>query len=140
MRQNRISRFAQKRLKKLMTILLLTAVVALQLGSRWIIYASFKANQAYIARELCENKAKPQMHCNGRCHLKKQLAKEQEQERKAPRPVVPEEVPAAPLPEPIRIGYVLPTAAEVGTAVAFAPYRAGMPTGCTGAVWQPPRI
>lgn len=29
----------------------------------------------YIAKELCENKAKPEMKCNGKCHLMKELAK-----------------------------------------------------------------
>lgn len=127
-------------MKRLLTIVLLTAVVALQLGNRWIIYASFKANQAYIAKELCENKAKPQMHCNGRCHLKKQLAKEQEQERKAPRPVVPEEVVAAPLPEPIRLGFVQTIVAVKAERLAYAPYKAGATQGASAAVWQPPRV
>lgn len=35
----------------------------------------FKANQDYIAKEFCENKDKPEMHCNGKCYLKKQLKK-----------------------------------------------------------------
>jgi hypothetical protein len=29
---------------------------------------------------LCENKAKPMMHCNGKCHLMKELAKAAETE------------------------------------------------------------
>lgn len=29
----------------------------------------------YIKKELCENKDKPELHCNGKCHLKKELAK-----------------------------------------------------------------
>ncbi len=32
-------------------------------------------NYNYIRTELCENKDKPEMHCNGKCHLKKQLKK-----------------------------------------------------------------
>lgn len=35
----------------------------------------YEANQDYIASELCENKEKPQLHCNGKCYLKKQLNK-----------------------------------------------------------------
>ena len=30
---------------------------------------------------LCENKAKPMMHCNGKCHLMKELAKAAENEK-----------------------------------------------------------
>lgn len=32
-------------------------------------------NKDYVARELCINKAKPKLHCNGKCHLAKQLKK-----------------------------------------------------------------
>lgn len=32
-------------------------------------------NYDYITQELCENKNKPEMACNGKCHLMKELAK-----------------------------------------------------------------
>lgn len=32
-------------------------------------------NYHYIATELCENKNTPNLGCNGKCHLKKELAK-----------------------------------------------------------------
>jgi hypothetical protein len=38
-------------------------------------------NYDYIAKVLCENKAKPVLKCNGKCHLMKQLAKESESEK-----------------------------------------------------------
>ena len=31
-------------------------------------------NYDYIVNELCENKAKPELHCNGKCHLTTELA------------------------------------------------------------------
>lgn len=31
-------------------------------------------NYDYISSELCENKEKPELECNGKCHLKKELA------------------------------------------------------------------
>ncbi|WP_026990380.1 hypothetical protein [Flavobacterium subsaxonicum] len=40
-------------------------------------------NYDYIVKELCVNKAKPQMHCNGKCHLMKELAKAAEKEKPA---------------------------------------------------------
>ena len=39
---------------------------------------NFVVNYDYIAKELCENKTKPQLHCNGKCYLKKELAKASE--------------------------------------------------------------
>ena len=38
-------------------------------------------NYDYIVKELCVNKAKPEMHCNGKCHLMQELAKAAEQQK-----------------------------------------------------------
>ena len=38
-------------------------------------------NYDYISNVLCENKAKPQLKCNGKCHLMKELAKASENEK-----------------------------------------------------------
>lgn len=40
-------------------------------------------NYDYIVKELCENKAKPEMKCNGKCHLMKELAKASENDNPA---------------------------------------------------------
>ena len=47
-------------------------------------YLSYKINYQYISTTLCENKAKPALQCNGKCHLKKELKKalEEESEKK----------------------------------------------------------
>ncbi len=42
-------------------------------------------NYDYISKVLCENKDKPKMHCNGKCHLIKELANATEQEK----PILP---------------------------------------------------
>lgn len=39
------------------------------------IVAWYEANKTYVSNVLCENKAKPQMKCNGKCYLRKQLNK-----------------------------------------------------------------
>lgn len=36
----------------------------------------YVANYDYIVNTLCENKDKPELECNGKCHLSKELAKE----------------------------------------------------------------
>lgn len=41
----------------------------------------YKINFSYIANVLCENRDKPEMHCNGKCHLRKELEKDQQQEK-----------------------------------------------------------
>lgn len=40
-------------------------------------FTYFKINQEEIVAEHCVNKDKPEMHCNGQCHLKKELEKAQ---------------------------------------------------------------
>jgi hypothetical protein len=46
------------------------------------VYAGFELNQKYIATELCVNRDKPQLHCNGKCYLMRKL-KQAEQKEKA---------------------------------------------------------
>ncbi|MFN0049775.1 MAG: hypothetical protein ACKVOU_11690 [Cytophagales bacterium] len=46
-------------------------------------YINYKINYKYIAGVLCENKAKPKMQCNGKCHLKKELKKAATEESKS---------------------------------------------------------
>lgn len=43
--------------------------------------ADYIINYDYITKVLCVNKAKPMMHCNGKCHLMKELAKTAEHEK-----------------------------------------------------------
>lgn len=38
-------------------------------------FLDYLVNYHYITTELCENKNTPELHCNGKCHLKKELAK-----------------------------------------------------------------
>ncbi|MBC8032671.1 MAG: hypothetical protein H7Y03_00890 [Chitinophagaceae bacterium] len=40
-----------------------------------LVCVEYALNKEYIAANFCENKNKPQIHCNGECHLKKQLTK-----------------------------------------------------------------
>lgn len=44
-------------------------------------YINYAVNKNYIAANLCENRSKPEMHCEGRCFIGKEiihLAKQQE--------------------------------------------------------------
>jgi phosphatidylserine decarboxylase len=50
--------------------------ILLQTFNQFVIVAQFYANRAYIAKNLCENRDKPQLHCEGQCCLKKRLAQE----------------------------------------------------------------
>ncbi len=41
----------------------------------------YVVNYDYIVNELCENRAKPESHCNGKCYLAKQLGEESQKEK-----------------------------------------------------------
>jgi len=43
-------------------------------------FLEYQLHYDYIIKELCENKNKPELKCNGKCYLAKQLAKAAEQE------------------------------------------------------------
>jgi hypothetical protein len=53
----------------------------LQNFNQFVIMLEYKINFSYVASVLCENRDKPEMHCNGQCHLRKQLEKDQQQEK-----------------------------------------------------------
>ncbi len=41
----------------------------------------YVSNYEYISKVLCENKARPELKCNGKCHLMKEMAKASEGEK-----------------------------------------------------------
>ena len=69
-------------LKRGLSILLLISLISSSF-SRLFVYAGFELNQKYIAENLCVNRYRPAMDCNGKCYLKKQVEKADENEKKA---------------------------------------------------------
>jgi hypothetical protein len=70
-------------LKQCTAFLLLLAFTAMSF-SHAVIVMNFYARQDYIARNLCENRNAPAMHCCGRCQLRKRLAQENSHEQHNP--------------------------------------------------------
>ena len=72
-------------MKTLTKIFAAIAFVAVLFGtfSNVIIESVFYLRQEAIARQLCENRNNPGMHCNGKCYLKKQLQQNEDQNRQA---------------------------------------------------------
>ena len=66
-------------LKKAITIFI-TFLLFLPSISNLVVLISFKINQEYIAKTLCEKKEEKENTCNGQCHLKKELKKVSETE------------------------------------------------------------
>ena len=68
-------------MKKILVILLTLLVFIQPLSKVWI-FVSFKINQDYISKNLCENRAKPILKCNGKCQLMKKLKQADKDEEK----------------------------------------------------------
>jgi hypothetical protein len=60
-------------------ILILLAIVVLLKPVFPVV--EYLVNYDYVSKVLCVNKDKPMMHCNGKCHLMKELAKAAESEK-----------------------------------------------------------
>lgn len=63
---------------------LLTVLLLLQSFGRELLVLHFKANQAELAARYCVNKARPRLHCDGRCYLARQLRRAERGPAKAP--------------------------------------------------------
>ncbi|GAB4011924.1 hypothetical protein GCM10028808_26780 [Spirosoma migulaei] len=67
---------------KIALVYILLIATLLPTVSQWGTIAYYHANKDYIARVLCENRDKPQLHCDGKCYLAKQLKAQQERQDK----------------------------------------------------------
>lgn len=61
---------------KNLLLIVLAFTVLLSSMARTVVVADYLLNKEYIAKVLCVNRDKPQMKCNGKCHLNKQLEKQ----------------------------------------------------------------
>ena len=65
----------------------LILLLVTQTYSKWVVVISFNLNRDYIAKNLCENRYRPVLKCNGNCVLMKKMKQEEKQEQNAPAPV-----------------------------------------------------
>ncbi len=68
-------------MKNALVYILLVATL-LPTVSPWGTIAYYHVNKDYIARVLCENRDKPQLHCDGKCYLAKKLKTQQDKQDK----------------------------------------------------------
>lgn len=50
--------------------------------TRFYFYVGYELNKNYIATVLCENKAKPELNCNGKCYLMKKIKQAEKTDQK----------------------------------------------------------
>jgi hypothetical protein len=73
---------------RIASIVLLCALLQTVVG-KTAVWVWYKANEAYVAQTLCENKAKPTKKCNGKCYLAKQLKKAEGETENKQAPTLP---------------------------------------------------
>ncbi len=59
----------------------MVCVLLLNNFSRYFINIAFTLNQPYLAKNICENRNKPNLHCNGKCFLRKKIIQAQQKEQ-----------------------------------------------------------
>ena len=69
---------------KFIAVSLLMFLLLTQTFSKWLMVAEYCMNKEYIAKNLCENRNKPALHCNGKCQLMKKMAAEENQPLNSP--------------------------------------------------------
>ncbi len=72
---------------KLTVTLFLIFSVLLQPVTRVVIYFSFKVNQEYIAKNLCEKRDVPESACQGNCLLSKKLKQQEKPDTGQPKSI-----------------------------------------------------
>ncbi len=95
---------------------LLSALLLFQSFGRELLVVSYALNKARITARYCENKARPQLRCEGKCELARQLRRTEGSDQKSPSGAV----------DKVKFE-VLPS----GTGFSFAPprrWRAAAPT------------
>lgn len=65
---------------RIIFLMITATVVVLQSVSLLYVECEFTINKKYIASVLCVNKSKPQMHCDGKCFLKKEMTRGADQQ------------------------------------------------------------
>jgi hypothetical protein len=114
---------------------LLAALVLLQTFSRELLVVDFALNQATITARFCVNKARPQLHCDGKCYFAKQLKKQEERENKALNPLKErlEMLPAA-----FSTWHLQPVRAVAKAASCYAGFVPARYAAPLTAVFRPP--
>lgn len=116
------------------SILLLFSLVTANCANL-LVFLGFEMNQKYIIRELCVNKNKPQLQCNGKCYLMNKLKQAQDKEQKQERQTQTTQVQDALITVPLNFKQF--ALAEIKH---LFPYSTGMPRSIKNSIFHPPQL
>lgn len=112
------------------------SLVLLQSFSREVLLVDFTLNQSVITARYCVNKARPMLHCDGKCYFAKKARQQEEHQNKSAGPLKErlEMLPATFGPWPV-------AAARPNSTLAsprYAALVAGRYAAPLGSVFRPP--
>ncbi|TWR26438.1 hypothetical protein FPZ43_14845 [Mucilaginibacter pallidiroseus] len=120
--------------KRLTAYLLIVALLSANF-SRLFVYAGFELNKDYIAANLCVNRNKPQLHCNGKCYFMKKIKQAEQKDKSESQQNQKNLFQEAfyQQPEPFKFHSVLLSVTQVPNQRVELPLR-------YSAIFQPPRL
>jgi hypothetical protein len=119
-------------------VLLLTALLLVRVLVVPVIFLDFELRRDYIAQHLCENRNRPELHCNGQCYLAKQLKVTQEREQSEKSQQFGQYL----FETPFVAALTTLSLSDLGgteSRTSLPPYRAFAPTTERAAPFHPPR-
>ncbi|NDC41345.1 MAG: hypothetical protein EBZ77_07325 [Chitinophagia bacterium] len=123
-------------MRPLVTIFVAISLLLQTLG-QLVAVADYYAHKDYIARNLCENRARPAMRCEGKCCLKKRLAREAKQHAPGSKRQKTEQVVVLSMPN----GTIeLPIFTPVGNTPRFFTYNDMRTVAYNGNCFHPPTV
>ena len=115
--------------------ILLIGLYGLTLSQAYMPHVNYWMNRDFIASVLCENKDRPELECNGKCHLKKQIQENTEDQNEG------QEVSNRLMVEFFQFtnGFELRTPTEISID-HFYNYSEPLTAGISTSVFHPPRV
>ena len=124
-------------LRRLIAICLIIAVISSSY-SLLFVYAGFALNKQYVADNLCINKSRPLLHCNGKCYFMKKVKQAQESEKKQESRDNLNRLDVSYFQEPFRLTLVEPAITDLSLPSSFS-YSYQYSNSYLTAIFRPPK-
>jgi hypothetical protein len=103
-----------------------------------LVYVGFKLNQKYIAENLCVNRFKPSLHCNGKCYFMRKIKQAEESEKKQASRGSSSRVEVSFFQEHFRISFIEPQIIDkASVSIQIGDYKFSSPYLDT--IFRPPK-
>jgi hypothetical protein len=123
---------------KRLTIWLLIFAVFIANFSIAFVYVGFKLNQQYIAQNLCINRFKPSLHCNGKCYFMRKIKQAEDNEKKQAAKGSSGRMEIPFFQEPFSISFLEPTMAEKA-AISIQTFAYAYSSQYLNSIFRPPK-